>query len=319
MPFMLDPQINAGLRELFKAFSALPPLKRGDAKTLRENLAASRHMMAYSDPVAPDVGITSHKTQGFDAREIELFWFCPKNAKTAQPGPALVYYHGGGMISGDTALYAGIISKYVQRAGVPVLSVDYRLAPEHQDPIPVEDCYAALLWLHANARDLGVSPSRIGVMGDSAGGGLAAGVSLLARDRQGPKIALQILIYPMLDDRTLQPDPLLKPFLLWDCDNNFTGWISLLGERLGTDGVSPYAAPARADDLANLPNAYIEAAALDIFRDEGIDYAKRLAQAGANVELQVLPGCPHGFDILKIKADVIERAWASRCRVIQSL
>ena len=140
--------------------------------------------------------------------------------------------------------------------------------------------------------DLGVDPARIGVMGDSAGGGLAAGVCLMARDRGGPAIAQQLLIYPMLDDRTRDTRPAAVPFLTWTYDDNVTGWGALLGDSAGSDAVSPYAAPARADDLTGLPDTYIDIGDLDIFRDEDIPYARRLADAGVPTELHRLPGMP---------------------------
>jgi acetyl esterase/lipase len=183
----------------------------------------------------------------------------------------------------------------------------------------VEDCYAALRWLADNASILGVDPARIAVMGDSAGGGLAAGVALLARDRGGPAIAQQILIYPMLDDRPQTPDPELLPFLTWTYDDNVTGWAALLGESAGTDAVSASAAPARATDLAGLPATYIDIGDLDIFRDEDIAFARRLSDAGVPTELHLHPGCPHAFEALARAADVSRRAIGDRIRRLRTL
>jgi acetyl esterase/lipase len=147
-------------------------------------------------------------------------------------------------------IYDGVVRAYTKATGVPMLLVDYRVAPEHPHPTPVEDCYAALCWLAANAADLGVDANRIGVMGDSAGGGLAAGVALMARDRGGPGLAQQLLIYAVLDDRTVGPDPQLPPeYLVFSYDDNRTGWGALLGPALSGDEVSPYAAPARAPPI----------------------------------------------------------------------
>jgi acetyl esterase/lipase len=138
--------------------------------------------------------------------------YCAGTPRTARTlGPAVLYLHGGGMISGSVAIYDGPVSHYVSNSGVSMLAVDYRLAPEHPYPVPVEDCYAGLRWLAEHADELGVDPARIAVMGDSAGGGLAAAVALLARDRGGPELAAQILIYPMLDDRNTAPDPEIAP------------------------------------------------------------------------------------------------------------
>jgi acetyl esterase/lipase len=154
-------------------------------------------------------------------------------------------------------------------------------------------------------------------MGDSGGGGLAAGTALLARDR-GLAVAKQVLIYPMLDDRTTVPDPALVPFAGWSYDDNYTGWHALLGEQIGTESVPAPAAPARATDLAGLPPTYVEVGELDIFRDEAIEYARRVALAGTSVELHVHPGCPHGFDRAAPHADVVRRSRADRLRALGS-
>jgi dienelactone hydrolase len=156
-----------------------------------------------------------------------------------------------------------------------MLSVEYRYAPEHPGLTPVHDSYVALRWLADHSDELGVDPAGIAVMGDSAGGGIAAGLAVLARDRGGPPIAQRILFYPMLDDRTTVPDPALVPFAGWTYEDNLTGWGALLGGDVGGPDVSPYAAPARLDDCTNLPPTYIEVGELDIFRDECVEFARR--------------------------------------------
>ena len=246
-------------------------------------------------------------------------WYRPADAdaERATAGPAVVYLHGGGMMMASVALYDRLVAGYVAETGVPMLSVDYRLAPEHPHPSPVEDSFAGLRWLVDHADELGVDPARIAVMGDSGGGGLAAGVVLMARDRDVP-LARQVLIYPMLDDRTTTPDPNLAPFAGWSYDDNYTGWHALLGDRIGTDDVAEYAAPARATDLSGLPPTYVETGELDIFRDESIEYARRIAATGTSIELHVHPGCPHGFDRLG-DIPVVRRAFADRHRVLKSI
>jgi acetyl esterase/lipase len=223
------------------------------------------------------------------------------------------------MIVGSVDMYEPLIRGFVADSGVPALAVDYRLAPEHPHPVPVEDCYAGLVWLAEHAGDLGVDPARIAVMGDSAGGGLAAGVALVARDRGGPALARQILIYPMLDDRTTTPDESLVPFLTWTYDDNVTGWGALLGERAGGDDVPGYAAPARAQDVSGLPPTYVDVGDLDIFCLEDVEYARRIAATGTPVELHVHPGVPHGFEVFAPQADVSRRTRADRIRVLRSL
>jgi acetyl esterase/lipase len=199
-----------------------------------------------------------------------------------------------------------------------MLAVEYRLAPEHPHPVPVEDSYSGLRWLIDNAETLGVNTARIAVMGDSAGGGLTGGLALLARDR-GLALARQIMIYPMLDDRNTITDETLAPFAIWTYDYNFTGWNALLDKDLGTDNVSPSAAPSRAKNLTGVAPAYIEVGELDIFRNEDIEYARRIACAGISMELHVHPNAPHAFDLIAPHSDLVQRCMADRARVLKAL
>ena len=180
--------------------------------------------------------------------------------------------------------------------GCVVISPEYRLAPESRYPKPLEDCYAALTWIHNHSQSLGADPQRIAVWGGSAGGGLAAALALLARDRGEISLCFQCLLYPMLDDRTsLAPDP--NEFAgeyVWTRANNAFGWESLLDREPGHPDISPHAAPARAIDLAGLPPTFIWVGALDLFVDENIEYARRLIRAGVPTELHVYPGVTHG-------------------------
>jgi acetyl esterase/lipase len=222
------------------------------------------------------------------------------------------------MICGNLDIYDPLISSYVATTGVPMLAVAYRLAPEHPHPVPVEDSYAGFRWLIDNAEKLGVNPARIAVMGDSAGGGLTAGLALLARDR-GLGLARQMMIYPMLDDRNTITDETLAPFAIWTSDYNFTGWSALLNEDLGTDNVSPSAAPSRAKNLIGVAPAYIEVGELDILRNEDIEYARRIACAGISMELHVHAGAPHAFDLIAPHSDLVRRCMADRARVLKAL
>jgi acetyl esterase/lipase len=175
--------------------------------------------------------------------------------------------------------------------------VDYRLAPETPHPGPVEDCYAALRWLYSHTGELGVDPTRIAIGGASAGGGLAAGLTLLTRDRGEVPLAFQFLIFPMLDDRTVtatEPHPYTGEFI-WTPEANRFGWTSLLGKEPGGPDVSPYAAAARAESLEGLPPTFINVGALDLFLEEDMEYARRLMRAGVPTELHVYPGAFHGF------------------------
>lgn len=223
------------------------------------------------------------------------------------------------MIVGSVPIFDGPVSRYVARTGVPMLSLQYRLAPEHPHPVPVEDAYAGLTWLAGHAGELGIDPARIAVIGDSAGGGLAAGIAILSRDRHGPAIARQLLIYPMLDDRTTTPDPYIAPFAGWSYDDNATGWNALLGTGHGNRDIDPAAAPGRLKDAPGLPPAYIEVGQLDVFRDESLRYALTLSQSGVPVERHLHPGVPHEYDAIAFDADMSRRAQADRDRVLRSL
>jgi acetyl esterase/lipase len=278
-------------------------------------VASFAHIAGLRPPVE-GVTVAEHSATAPDGTTLPLRWY---SAEGAAAGPAVLYVHGGGMILGDLDMYDPLIRAFVAESGVPALAVEYRLAPEHPHPVPVEDCYAALLWLADHAGQLGIDPARIAVMGDSAGGGLAAGVALIARDRGGPALARQILIYPMLDDRTTTPDESLLPFLGWTYEDNVTGWGALLGARAGGDEVPAYAAPARSQDLSGLPPTYVDVGTLDIFCDEDVEYARRIAATGTPVELHVHPGVPHGAEVVAPEAGVSRRIRADRIRVLRSL
>jgi acetyl esterase/lipase len=228
-------------------------------------------------------------------------------------GPAIYHTHGGGMIAGNRFGFAPEMIEWTVRHDAVFVSVEYRLAPEFPDPYPVEDCYAGLVWTAEHAAELGIDPARILISGASAGGGLAAGTALLARDRQGPALMGQLLICPMIDDRdqtvsTHQIDGVG----VWDRGSNVTGWTALLGDRKGTDDVSIYAAPARATDLSGLPPAYIDCGSAEVFRDEDVAYATRLWEAGVHAELHVWAGGFHGFDLMAGHAAVSRASLAAR-------
>ncbi len=196
-----------------------------------------------------------------------------------------------------------------ERLRAVVASVEYRLAPEHPFPAPVEDCYAGLKWFAGQADGFGVDRGRIAIGGASAGGGLAAGLALLARDREEVAVAFQFLVYPMLDDRNHTPSSHeITDERLWNREANHLGWNAYLAGRAGEADVSPYAAPARAEDLAGLPPAYINVGDLDLFLDEDIDYAQRLLQAGVPTELHVYPGAFHGSNMF-VSRSPLSRRW----------
>lgn len=229
------------------------------------------------------------------------------------PRPAIYHVHGGGMVIGNRRLGVETFLPYVAGGSAVVVSVEYRLAPEHPDPAPVEDCYAGLVWTAKNAADLGADPERIMIAGTSAGGGLAAGTALLARDRAFPRLSHQILICPMLDDRLeTHSSRMLDEEGLWDRNANLFGWTALLGDRRGGPDVSPYAAPARAEDLTDLPRTYIDTGSAETFRDETLTYARRLSEAGVSVDLHMWGGGFHGFDMMAGHAAVSRASIATR-------
>lgn len=219
--------------------------------------------------------------------------------------PALLWIHGGGYVVGNAAQDDALCRRYVERLGVVVASVDYRLAPEHPYPTPLEDCYSVLTWLAALP---GVDAGRIAIGGASAGGGLTAALAFLARDRGEVSPVLQVLSYPMLDDRTVDPAMDIPGMRLWNAASNRIGWTSYLG------GADPtVAVPARRDDLAGLPPAWLGVGTLDLFHDEDLAYAQRLTSAGVACEVHIAPGAFHGFDQIAPKAPVSRAYFDSTC------
>lgn len=320
MTLRLDPQVKAKMKALSDALGHSEEAPAGDVDARRTG--GHRMMDHIAATAAPIDGVDSTPLTlpGSDGAELAATWY--RSSTGQQPGSAVLYLHGGGMIlSLDEmgTVYDLVVRRYVAASAVPMLVVDYRVAPEYPHPTPVEDCYAALEWLSGQSDALGFDPTRLAVMGDSAGGGLAAGVSLLARDRGGPALAAQLLIYPMLDDRTTSPDPAIASFLTWTHDDNLTGWGALLGTPRRHDDVSPYAAPARATQLSGLPPAYLDVGDLDLFRDEDVNYARRLCDAGVPTEFHLHPGCPHAFEVLAYGTDVASRALNDRVRRLRAL
>jgi len=242
------------------------------------------------------------------------------SAAASSAVPAVIYLHGGGFFAGSLNTEHAGACAVARELGIVVVSVDYRLAPEQPFPAAVEDAYAALVWAHANAAELGVDAERIGVMGGSAGGGIAAGVTLMARDRGGPAPCFQYLGIPELDDRldtwsmrnfTATP--------MWSRPSAVTSWAWYLGtadDPAARTEVSLYASPARATDVAGLPPTYISVMEYDPLRDEGIEYATKLLQAGVTVELHLFPGTFHGSSMITAAA-IAKREHAERIAVLR--
>lgn len=295
----IDPEIVHALAtypaERYIAIGEDPP----KAREMTE--AINREMRANLPPT--DVTIEEMTIPGPDC-EIPTAIYQP-------PGPAprggLLWLHGGGYIVGVERDDARCI-EFAEVVGCTVVSVGYRLAPESTYKESVADSFAALNWMVDNASELGIDASRVAVGGGSAGGGLTAGLALYNRDNRGPDLAFQLLIYPMIDDRHDTPSgrEVTHP-TIWNRDVSFKAWKMYLGADFGTDEVSPYAAAARATDLAGLPPALVTVGAMDLFRDENIDYAQRLMAAGVATDLQVYPGVYHGAEMLVPAANVSKR------------
>jgi acetyl esterase/lipase len=218
------------------------------------------------------------------------------------PRPALLWMHGGGFVMGSAAQDDAVCRHFCATLGIVVAAVEYRLAPEYRFPVPVHDCHDALTWLAAQSY---VDPGHIAVGGASAGGGLAAALALLARERGEVDLAFQLLAYPMLDDRTaIRSNIDERHFRLWNNKANRFGWESFTGLPAGSPAVNGMAAPSRCDDLAGLPPAWIGVGTLDLFCEEDLTYARRLGEAGVKCQLEVIDGAFHGFDSIKPRAGV---------------
>jgi acetyl esterase/lipase len=232
------------------------------------------------------------------APPVPVICYRPNNKPTLLP--AILHIHGGGYVLGSASMMDAENRNLASELGCMIVSVDYRLAPETAYPGPLEDCYSVLEWLHETSATWQIDPRRIGVKGESAGGGLAAGLALLVRDRGVLTLAFQHLIYPMIDDRTGLTATGLNPFVgefIWNASRNRFGWSAFLGEAFAGPSVPIYAAAARAEDLSRLPATFISVGGLDLFLEEDIDYASRLARAGVPVELHVYPRAFHVFDL----------------------
>jgi triacylglycerol lipase len=279
----LHPEVAQAIQHIpFDEVTAeiLPSLRAATSMALPLSDAVERtdHLV----PGDPEVPMRVHRAKGADGVL-----------------PCLYSIHGGGYVIGTYAMDDPLFDELCPKLGVVGVSVEYRLAPETPYPGPLEDCYRGLRWTYEHAEALGIDPDGIGITGVSAGGGLAAALALLARDRGEVPVAFQLLDSPMLDDRQITMSSRQDGLPVWSRPSNTFGWKSYLGDLYGKDEVPATAAPARATDLTGLPPAFICVGAVDGFRDEDIDYALRLNDAGVPTELHVYPGACHGFQIAR--------------------
>ena len=313
----IDPQLVVGLDAFLSATGPRGLAGISDPVARREAFTALMSASAVERPTEAGIAAEDRLIAGpAGAPAVKVRVYHPQAGCT--PLPALYYIHGGGMVIGSIDTEDAIARMLCAAVGCAAVSVEYRLAPEHPHPAPVEDCYAGLVWTVENADALGIDRRRIAIYGGSAGGGLAAATALLARDRGGPPLIYQMLLYPMLDDRSDTSSCLeVDSIGVWDGWANAEGWQALLGARWGSDSVDPYAAPARATDLAGLPAAWIDVGELDSLRDEDVLYALRMMQAGVPTELRVYAGAFHGWEVFVPDADISVRAVAERTAALR--
>jgi acetyl esterase/lipase len=302
---LIDPEARVPLDGLLQA---LPGGFNAIADITARRAAVEGMLALIETPEHPNVTSEDRAVPGPEGDpDITVRIYRPVNAHGVLPG--IYYIHGGGMILGNVAGEDANAAMLCEQVGAVVVSVEYRLSPEHPHPAPVEDCFAGLEWMAKNASELDVDPDRLAIYGGSAGGGLTLGCALLARDRGGPALRFMMPIYPMIDDRNDTPSSHeITDIGIWDRAGNIEAWAWYLG------GKEPdqYAAPTRAEDLSGLPPAFIDVGTVDMFRDEDIAFAQRLMQAGVPTELHINPGSYHAAETFAPESAMAQRIWTMR-------
>ena len=293
-------QIDAGLRQLRGIDNPLIKLAGVNALKLMHRFS---HFSKAELPDGVDCG--NVWIDRGDGTKMRLRTYSPVDA--SQKGPAVLWIHGGGFVIGSPETGAPKCKRMVEESGAVIVSPDYRLSAEKPYPAALDDCYLALLWLRDHALELGAVSNRIIVAGESAGGGLTIAVTLMARDKKDVDIALQLPVYPMIDDR-LTESSRDSNAPLWNARNNRAAWKLYLGDLYGADNVPNYAAPSRTEDYSGLPPAITYIGDLDMFCSETVEYFDRLRQAGVPAECRVYKGCYHGFDVVHPEADISREA-----------
>jgi acetyl esterase/lipase len=298
----LDPELQGQLKVMLNRPISLHNIPEARVSARKMNLAMKKQRPAIRGVITTDKTIPGPS----GSPDVTIRIYRPEKVSGVLPG--LLWIHGGGYILGDIEGDDDCVKELVLAGECAAVSVEYRLAPEHPFPAPLEDCYAALKWLSIHADELHIDRSRLAIGGASAGGGLAAGLALLTRDRAEINIIFQLLVYPMINDCNVAPaSNTLPEALFWTRESNLIGWRSYLGCEPGVKNISCHAAAFRADNLRGLAPAYLCVGDLDLFAAEDIEYAGRLVAAGVPSELHVYPGACHGFDMMVPDADVSRR------------
>ncbi len=307
---LIHPDVREPLEQLLAAipggFNSIPDI-------VQRRATVTQLLAAIEIPPNPNVISEDRTVPGPEgAPDITVRIYRPVDATGTLPG--IYFIHGGGMILGDIDGEDAVATQICERVDAVVVSVEYRLAPEHPYPAPVEDCYAGLVWMARHASELRFDPERLAVYGGSAGGGLTIATSMLARDRGFPALRFQMPIYPMIDDRNETPSSHeITDIGLWDRAGNIEAWKWYLGDGKPDQ----YAAPARAEDLTGLPPTFIDVGTVDLFRDEDITFAMRLMQAGVPTELHVNPGAYHAAEVFAPECELSGVIWARRVEALR--
>ncbi|WP_250031114.1 alpha/beta hydrolase [Paractinoplanes maris] len=302
---LIDPEVRVPLDQLLEAmpggFNSVPDI-------VQRRATVEAMLSGIEVPENPNVSKEDRTIPGPEGEpDLTVRVYRPVNATGTLPG--VYFIHGGGMIMGSVEGEDVPATLICDRTQAIVVSVEYRLSPEHPHPAPVEDCYAGLVWMAKNAAELGFDPDRLAIYGASAGGGLTIATALLARDRGGPAVKYMMPIYPMIDDtNTTASSEEIVDIGIWDRAGNVEAWAWYLGGK----PADQYAAPTRASDLSGLPPAFIDVGTVDLFRDEDIAFAQRLMAAGVPTELHVHPGSYHAAETFAADAALSQRIWAMR-------
>jgi len=313
--YQLDPEISKSFTKFMESHAPVEKPKEDWQQIKKAGNQLYINMQNHL-PLHTNIPRKDFDMKAADDSNISMRWYSVE--KTTVESSAIIFVHGGGRMFGSVELYDRVVADYVHRSRVPFLSVEYDLAPEVYGKSQVEQVFDSILWLKKNANELNVDVNRIAVMGDSGGGGLAAGAAILARDRN-ISLAKQILIYPMLDHRTTILDENIEPFAFFGYQELGSLWKAILGPDPLSDYDLAITSPAMLDNFEGLAPTYISVGDLDYFRNENLDYARKLAGAAVPLEFHLHPGAPHGFEIFTPDAPLSERAIADHVRAIRSI